>query len=156
MIEWSYQWLIDGYIQLAIVATSMAVMVFSFLMTSAWGRSILRGVWDVFKKRPVMFVFCTVFIFVLMAYAGTKPPPVIVEKGIELIDCVQTPQSVRFDWRAEDSRIRAGDMFQIQERRGDDWYTIGQTTNTTFTYPVFTIQKYRQWRIAVDIGEVGE
>ena len=131
-----------------------AVMIACTLAAYARGRDLLRRVCRMVRRSPIDAAGVAIALYACVLWGGSKPtpPPVVTDRGIVLTQCVQTPRRVYFEWRAEDSRIRPGDVYQVQEWVPDfGWHTIATTSANRYEHHKFTIERMRKYRIAVDI-----
>ena len=126
-------------------------VVLCLIMTSA-GRSLLQLLIDFFRGHRARSVFLIGSAWLLTAYAGTKPPPVILEEGIELTKCIQYSDRVFFAWEVKNGTVQPGAEFEVQEFTGDRWYTIGRTKEMSYTHFQFTVEKNRYFRISTTGG----
>ena len=94
-------------------------------------------------------------LLALCVYGSTKPtpPPVVVEKGIKLVKCVQTSRRIDFEWIPEDDRIPAGATYLVQEWLNRKWVTVAKTKDLKYQLSGFTIDVTRRYRIVVDVTE---
>lgn len=88
-------------------------------------------------------------------WVGSDTPAVIVETaGITITDFVATSKSVSIAWTCDDEKAA---VFAIQRRRRGTttWETVGTTTEYSFTFSGFTVDKSWGWRI-ISTYEEGE
>lgn len=106
------------------------------------------------KKLEYAFVVALAGAF--LVWGGTKPPtpPVITEQGIKITAFSASANEVVFAWETEDERL-VGAEFLVQSRRVGSytWETIGRTSEKSFTWQKFSVDKSRDYRIIVDITD---
>ena len=113
-----------------------------------------------------MAAVMTICLCGFFVHGSTKPPSVVVEKGIDIIECIVDSKGLSVKWKSEDARIVPGETTFIIEARerdtrvgpyivnkghGPSWKEIGRTKNFNFFKPGVWTDKTREIRVRARI-----
>lgn len=132
----------------------VAALAAAAILAVAWAAvRHVRGKGGKWQGRAAFLLFAVAATL----YGGTKPSPVVTEKGIRITECAVDSRRASLAWETTDGRIAEGATFMVQARRGDGaWETMAETAASNVVIECFTVDRDTEWRIAVDAGEVSE
>lgn len=140
---------------IGVLCVVVVLSVFSFLAVFGAFDPLFEVVKRIVKGFRTRHLLLVPFVGVLITWGSTKPtpPPVVVQKGIKLTECIQNSLQIHFEWAAEDDRIAEGATYYVQELVEGAWVNVAETTNTVYDLTGFTIDYTRKYRIMTDVTE---